>query len=890
MRSRFKIHHDLGLQLLAFYLLLIVPFLATLTLFDRIVGERIRRDAEANDLALARAIALETDSSIGNALNTVERLSTYPSVINMDKRGMSGVFQIALNIRSDINLVYRLDANGIMFFHSPIGPASTVGADFSFRDYFQNALKSDKPLISEGRISPTTNQAVATAVMPIRSASGEFLGLVGTNIKLESLSKTLSAIAAEHGADEGFEVLILDASGQVIAHPDSKYLLKPAGDILPDFYDNALEGRNGTIIKIDLNDEERLYTYASIPSVGWGVIISRPTANAFATQIILERITQVAAATFLLIGLAFWGILSVRVINPIERLTPISEALGLNQEIDSAQRAQIQKMARRADQIGHLIRSILRMEHSIATRMKEQETLLQTSGTVVSSLDLNTVLNRIIEQAGRLLDVQMIALIALDKARGEFRIRASRGLSKSFTEQLSLQPSEPGSVSMRALHAREPIQVSDTETDPSYLRQRPRARSEGYRAVLGVPLNTQHAPPTVILVFKSEPHEFTHTEINLISSFANQATMAIENAILFERSDMRLQEQTSRLEALVESMEDGLILSDLSGKVIYANRRVTDIAGLESEDLADIQVGRVMERILNKSAEKKEGELARILDGSLQKTELALEHLGRMLQLRVESFDVNDNKDMLLGRGLILHDVTIDREIDRMKSNLISTVSHELRTPLAAIKGYASTLLAEDVEWDIKSQKEFLAIISDETDRLTNLVNNLLDLSRMEAGSLKLSLEKCNIADTIRRAAKQARLPAYAVQIADADSIRADAMRLETILRNLFENALKYGGERVNVRVETRREGDSVVFRVLDDGPGIPPEKSEKIFERFYRLDEGLARATSGAGLGLAICQGLALAHNGRIWVEQQDAGACIAFSIPLDIKDEANE
>lgn len=892
MQRWLNIRRDLGLQLLAFYLFLIIPFLVTLVIFDRIVGERIRRDVESNDLALARAIALETDSSISSSLNMVENLVTYPSVIEMDKVGIAEVFRVALNTRPDVNLIYRLDANGIMLFHYPIGPTSTVGVDFSFRSYFQNSLTSTKPLISEGRISPTTNQAVATAVMPIRSADGTFLGLVGANIKLESLSETLSAIVTEHGDEQEFEVLILDASGQVIAYPNAEYLLKPASEILPNIYQDALDGGNGSSVEMDFQNNERLYTYASIPTLGWGVVISRPTADAFATQIILERITQVSAATFLLIGLAFWGILSIRVIRPIEKLAPVSEAIGLNQEIEANQRTQIERMSKRGDQIGHLIRSILRMEDSITTRMKEQETLLETSATVVSSLDLNTVLNRILEQAGRLLDVQMIAIIALDKKQDEFRIRASRGLSQRFTEQLSLQPNEPSSVSMRALRAREPIQVSDTETDPSYLPQRPRARAEGYRSVLGVPLNTQHAPPTVILVFRADPHEFTSNEVNLLSSFANQATMAIENAILFERSDMRLQEQTSRLEALVESMDDGLILGDLHGRVIYANRRVTDIAELSPEDMSDIQVERVMNLILNKSTESKIDEMKQMLEGSLQKMELTLSHFERTLQLRVESFDVTDSRDDPIGRGLLLHDITIDRELDRMKSNLISTVSHELRTPLAAIKGYASTLLADDVEWDVKSQKEFLSIISDETDRLTNLVNNLLDLSRMEAGSLQLSLEKCGIEETIARAAKQARLTESRLQVqieAGLGFFYADPPRIETILRNLFENAVKYGGDQVSIRVKVSREHGAMVFRVKDNGPGIPLDKSKKIFERFYRLDDSLARATSGAGLGLAICQGLVRAHNGEIWVEPKSAGACIAFSIPLDLVVEAD-
>jgi len=896
MRRWLTFYRDLGLQLLAFYLFLIIPFLVTLLVFDRLVGERIRGDVEANDIALARAIALETDIAISNSLKTVEELSSYASVINADKENMGEIFAIVLSARPDVNLVYRLDAAGIMLYHYPTGPSSTVGDDFSFRSYYQNALTSNAPLISEGRISPTTNQAVTTAVMPVRSSTGKFLGLVGTNIKLESLSNTLSAIISEHEQAEGFEVLILDASGQVIAHPDPAFLLKPAQEILPDIYTQALTGNSGSIVESDLNDEERLYTYASIPSVEWGVIISRPTANAFATRIILQRITQVAMATFVLIGLAFWGILSWRVINPIEKLAPISEAIGMNQEIEKSQRTQIEKMSRRGDQIGNLIRSILRMEDSIKERMKEQTTLLETSAAVVSSLDLSVVLDRILEQVGRLLNVQRIAILALDTEHGVFRIRASRGLSQGFTEQLSIQPSEFSSVSMRALRVREPIQVSDTETDPSYNSQRARSRAEGYRAVLAVPLNTQHAPPTCLLVFHSTPHEFTPNEIQLLSTFANQATMAIENAILFERSDTRLREQTRRLEALVQSMEDGLILSDLKGMIVYANRRVGELSELSNEDMANIQVERVISRILGKSIENrsKEDEIKNILEHSNHKSEFALVYAGRPLNLRFETFGVTDGRDMPIGRGIILHDITVDRELDRMKSNLISTVSHELRTPLAAIKGYASTLLAEDVEWDSKSQREFLSIISNETDRLTSLVNNLLDLSRIEAGSLRLSLEKCNLEDAILHGARQARLETgnrFEVQIeAGLPTFYADVPRLETVIRNLIENSVKYGGEKAFIQVQVNRQSDSVVFRVMDDGPGIPPEKSERIFERFYRLDDSLARVTSGAGLGLAICQGLVRAHKGEIWVESTNAGACIAFSIPLNLYEAGDE
>ena len=890
MQRLLRFHRDLGLQLLALYLLLIIPFLITLWVFDSLIGERIREDVAANDLALARAIAQETNLSISNALTAVEELSKHPGVIASDVETMHELFGVILNTRPEVNLVYRLDADGIMLYHYPEELGSTLGIDFSFREYFQSARTSKQPLVSKGRISPTTEQAVATAVMPIWSMDGHFLGLVGTNIKLESLSKTLSEIVPKYQIAEGMQLAILDSSAQIIAYPDPEILLRPASDLIPDIYERVLVGESGTITTPDHNDEQRLYTYAPIPDIGWGVIISRPTASAFATQIFLRRIVIIAAGTFVLIGLFFWRTLNMRVITPIERLAPTSEAIGLNKLIRPEDREILEAQAGRRDQVGHLTRSILKMEELIADRIKEQSTLLETSSAVVSSLDLRIVLDRILDQASRLLDVRMSAIIALDEQAGVFRIRASRGLSSQFAEQLTIQPSdEPSSVTMRALHAREPIQVSDTETDPTYKPQRPRARAEGYRAVLAVPLNTQYAPPTALLVFHPKPHKFSHNEIQLLSNFANQATMAIENAVLYERSDMRLQEQTRRLEALIQSLQDGLILSNLSGAVVYANRRVGELADLTPEELSGAPIDQILSRIVDNASgsEKIREDILKLLERkSDRRVELSLLVLGRNVRVRLDTFDVTDVRGVPIGRGLILHDITADHELDRMKSSLVSTVSHELRTPLAAIKGYASTLLADDVEWDRDSQQEFLSIISNESDRLASLVNNLLDLSRIEAGSLMLSRDRCDLEEIIQRAAGQAQLQPenrLKVQIeTNMPPLFADRPRLETVIRNLIENSVKYAGESATIQVDINKQGDQIVFRVSDNGPGIPPEESQRIFESFYQVNASLERISSGAGLGLAICQGLVRAHGGEIWVEKQKRGACIAFSIPL--------
>ncbi|HKJ38159.1 MAG TPA: ATP-binding protein [Anaerolineales bacterium] len=882
-------HRDLGLQLFALYLLLIIPFLITLWGFDGLIGVRIREDVQTSDLSLAQSISQEVDLALTNALNAVEGLSTYPGVIEANDTEMDNVFSVIFNTTPDVNLIYRLDSNGIMLYHYPVEPTSTVGNDFSFRDYFQRALTTDLPIVSKGRISPTTNQAVATAVMPLWSNNGQFLGLIGANIKLESLSRALTAIISQHRAEDGLQVVILDSDDQIIAHPDPQFLLQPATSIIPEDHLLSFFTDEHSQIFADLAGEERLHTHASVASVNWQVIVSRPTSAAFATQIILRRIVIVAAGTFILIGLFFWGTLTVRVIRPIERLAPISEAIGRNQPLSTEDQNHLINASKRGDQIGHLIQSVIRMKNSISERMMEQATLLETSTAVVSSLDPEIVLNQILEQMGRLLQIKMYAVIAMDEEKGTFRIKASRGLSKRFTEQLSIQPGEPDSVTMRALHAKEPIQITDTETDPSYTVRRSGARAEGFRAILAVPLNTQYTPPTALLVFHPTPHVFTHNEIQLLTSFANHAAMAIENAMLYERSDMRLREQTQRLEALVQSLHDGLILTDLNGTAIYANKRVGELADLSIKRLSGLHADQILAQIIDKASEKpsKKNQVQKILNKKGEKkVEFSHRHFDETIHLRLEVFNVNDQDGTPLGRGIFFHDITADRELDRMRSSLISTVSHELRTPLAAIKGYVSTMLADDVEWDHDSRREFLSIISDESDRLTNLVNNLLDLSRIEVGTLKLAHEKCKVREIVESAARGARLtPKNEFELKVEPKFQymyADPLRLESILRNLIENSIKYAGEDAHIKIEVKKNSKEIVFRVRDNGPGIPQKEGERIFERFYRVDDSLTRLTSGAGLGLAICQGLVRAHGGRIWVEQEEDGACISFTIPV--------
>jgi signal transduction histidine kinase len=862
---------DLGLQLLALYLLFVGPVILAALIFDALAGARLQRDVRAADLALARAIALETDASLQNALVTVAELSLAPEVLTMDILRLAPIFAAVQAARNEINLVYLLDANGTMLYHYPEGPISTVGTDFSFRQYFKDALAADRPLMSAGRISPTTNQPVVTAVMPVRDAGGSFLGVVATNLNLQQLSATLTQITSD--STVGLRVSILDATGQIVADSNPTELL---ADARADFLDEtgaALRGDADTRLGRDAAGREMLFSYVPIASAGWAVVVQHPADHAFASPRAFHDGLLVAIGVFLVGGLFFWMMLSRRVIGPLERLAAFSAAIS-HRAVDPVHRAQLAAHSERADQMGHLVRALTQMERDVERRFTELSTLLETSKAVVSTLDSQRVLDVILEQVQRLLAVDKCAIIALDERARELRLRAARGLSDDYLRRIRTRSidARPVFPSERAIRAGQLIQVSDIEIDfPASLRER--ARTEGYRALLAAPLLTRHAPPAALIVYWRDLHVCSPEEVNLIVNFANQAAMAIENAALFALTDEKLREQTRTLEALVQSLQDGLILESSDGRILYYNRRIAELAGIAPDEVSAHSAESLRDRLVGQST------------GS-PPAEVSVQRNGRTLDLRLQSFDVTDEHGELIGRGQLWLDVTGDREVDRMKSALIATVSHELRTPLAAIKGNITSLLADDVQWDAAAQREFLEVASAETDRLAALVTDLLDLSRIQAGTFVVHRQRCELGPLVQRAALRVRPPLAArleVSIPpNLPAFHADPPRIEAVIRNLLENAAKYSPPDSYIRLSGEQLDGHLLVRVTDAGPGIPPEQRERIFDRFYRIESGLARQASGAGLGLAISRGFVEAHGGRIWVEPSDVGAVFAFALPL--------
>jgi signal transduction histidine kinase len=228
------------------------------------------------------------------------------------------------------------------------------------------------------------------------------------------------------------------------------------------------------------------------------------------------------------------------------------------------------------------------------------------------------------------------------------------------------------------------------------------------------------------------------------------------------------------------------------------------------------------------------------------------------------------------------------REVDRMKDDFIGGISHELRRPLASIKGYTASLLLPNARWEPEVQREFLEVIDEESDNLALLIDNLLDLARLGSGSLQLALEPLNLPvlceQVVRRVRMQSHLAPheYAVHFPEqVPCVEGDQARITQLLLNLVENAAKYSPQETPIIVEGEVEDGWVVVRVIDRGPGLTPEQASRVFEKFYRVDSGLSRATEGTGLGLALCRAVVEAHGGRISVTSEPGSGC-TFTVRL--------
>jgi two-component system phosphate regulon sensor histidine kinase PhoR len=376
-----------------------------------------------------------------------------------------------------------------------------------------------------------------------------------------------------------------------------------------------------------------------------------------------------------------------------------------------------------------------------------------------------------------------------------------------------------------------------------------------------------------------ELHLCTPDEIGELARSINEMARQLRETIAM------ITEEKNRVRAILNSMADGVIALDRDGRVLLINPVVEEIFDLREEACLGKKILGVirnydLERLLSRTLE------------SQNSTSEEIKILGAGSEprfFRLQATPLKGCHGETGGVVVVLRDITERKKLEQMRTEFVANVSHELRTPLTSIKGFLETLLDGAID-DPGASRHFLEIISQETERLTRLVDELLNLSKIEERRVVHRWQRVNLADIISRVVSLFRPRAGEKSLTlslevprDLPAVYGDPDMLAQVLINLLDNAVKYTPPRGSITIRAMVRGDQLRVEVEDTGIGIPAESLPRVFERFYRVDKARSRELGGYGIGLAIVKHIIRAHGGKIDVQSTPGkGSLFFFTLPL--------
>jgi signal transduction histidine kinase len=534
--------------------------------------------------------------------------------------------------------------------------------------------------------------------------------------------------------------------------------------------------------------------------------------------------------------------------------------------------------------------------------------LLRITSELSASLDQDRVLNQALQLVNGVVNAKEGAIMLIEQESGEFIFQAAIGSERPIP--LGGVPSgimRHEGLAGWMIDNRSAVIVHDTLEDTRWLE---RETSMKHRSVLGVPLisNEDEEIIGVLMMYHTEPNAFTMQQLDLVEAAAIQVANAISNAslykLIFEQAEqlgsmLRTEIiQKANLEAILESIADGVIVADSQSKVDIANLPACNILDIPRDQL----LGKSINELLGLYGHFGESWIHTINDWAHNADRIEQwTYLADQLVIEDKFVSVHlspvlsDNQ--FYGTVSIFRDITKEVEVDKLKSEFVSTVSHELRTPMTSIKGYADLMLMGAAGTMTDPQIRYLQVIKNNADRLHMLVNDLLDISRIETGKTGLDLRPLDIPQIIEqvvdghlkgRIQHEARTLDVETKLAPSlPLVNADHARITQVLTNLLDNALNYTPDNGRITINAKATHSYVHISIKDSGIGIAKENQEKIFDRFYRADDSEVQRIPGTGLGLAIVRSLIEMHGGRLKVESElGKGSTFTFNIPVVIED----
>lgn len=510
-----------------------------------------------------------------------------------------------------------------------------------------------------------------------------------------------------------------------------------------------------------------------------------------------------------------------------------------------------------------------------------------------SLTELEETLKRLVFRVAMILQAEKCVFMLFDKDTGELQAtKPAFGLADDEVRKFHVRATQ--GISGEVFRDLKPVILYDAVNDPRTIKENVgllniwngvcvpliiEKRDEDTNRVI------ESKPIGVLHVFnKRDGNVFIQEDVNLLTRLSKNAASIIASAQMYRE----VLEEKEELESIIESVYAGLIVINSAGRIIQLNASARTMLGITNGDVTskvytDVIVHERVNEILRLSLEDA-NELAEEVSITLPEDE------DEEKIYQVQSALVRGEDQQTIGVVAILNDITEIRSIERMKTAFVSTVSHELRTPLTAIKGFISTLIQDEdgTFYDFQTQREFYSIIDTECDRLTRLISDLLNVSRIEDGrALDLNPKPVTLAPLIEKVASVQRSYTSKHEVitdiqGELPVIVADEDKVEQIFTNLTNNAIKYSPQGGDVTISAKVDGDVVRFSVTDQGLGIPKEHLAKVFDRFHRIDNRDTRKVGGTGIGLYLVKHLVEAHGGRIWIESEvGKGSSFIFELP---------
>jgi PAS domain S-box-containing protein len=378
----------------------------------------------------------------------------------------------------------------------------------------------------------------------------------------------------------------------------------------------------------------------------------------------------------------------------------------------------------------------------------------------------------------------------------------------------------------------------------------------------------------VLAVYARRPRRWRPEEVEALLALAANTSAALSNAELYSRVSI----EKERSVAILANIADGIVAVDREGKVVLWNAAAEQITGVRQDDALGRTVPQVLQRTFEIDAEQAAGpRLVSIPRG------------GDEVWLSLSEAVMRDPLGAVAGRIFAFRDISADRMVEEVKSDFVAAVSHELRTPLTSIYGFAETLLRQDILFGEEERRTFLGYIASESERLTEIVDQLLNVARLDAGDLHVQPELIDVGSVVSEVVGTVEDACvvngrrFEVDLPEEPlAAEADRDKVRQVFSILVENALKYSPQGGTVTVGVRRKEDTVEVRVADQGIGISPTEQERIFRKFYRAESTTRDGAAGTGLGLFIAKELVTAMGGRIWVDSAEGeGSSFAFELP---------